>query len=169
MLSTAPVVSTAYTLTSAAPTAVPVPYPDFSSMQFLIGTWTCTQPWRGKTRTETDVYAISSDRMWMIDTATSLPFDQYRTVPRIGTMFTTYDPSIKQWVALYHDNLGGYAIESTDGWQGNVASWTGKGLDGRAFSDVITKVSDTQTSDASTLVDSQGNAVNVVVVCKKNV
>ena len=107
--------------------------------------------------------------MWMVDTATSPPFDQYRTVPRIGTMLMTYDPTIEQWVAIYYDNLGAYAIESTSGWQGNVATWSGRGLDGRTFSDVITKVSDTQTSDADTMTDSQGKTTNVTVTCKKNV
>jgi hypothetical protein len=166
-LSIAPLVSTAQTTLYAAPTPVPVSYPDFASMNFLIGTWTCTQPWRGSTRTETDVYTIGRDRMWMVDAVTSPPFDQYRTVPRNGTMLMTYDPPIGQWVAIYYDNLGAYAIESTSGWQGNVASWSGKGLDGRAFSDVITKVSDTQTSDTSTLVDLRGKITYVTITCKK--
>jgi hypothetical protein len=168
VLSTAPVVSTAQTLTSETPTPVPIQYPDFASMNFLVGTWTCTQPWRGRTRTETNVYTMSSDRMWMLDTVTSPPFDRYRLVPRIGTMLTTYDPKIEEWVAIYYDNLGAYAMESTSGWQGNVANWSGTGLDGRAFSDVITKVSDTQTSDADTLIDSQGKTINVTITCKKN-
>jgi hypothetical protein len=169
VLSTAPVVSVAQTTLYAAPTPVPLQYPDFAPMNFLIGTWTCTQPWRGRTRTETNVYTMSNNHMWMVDTVTSLPFDQYRTVPRNGTMLTTYDPAIEQWVAIYYDNLGAYAIESTSGWQGNVASWNGKGLDGRTFSDAITKVSDTQTSDTSTLTDSQGKTTNVTITCKKNV
>ena len=28
-------------------------------MTFLLGSWTCTQPLRGKTRTETDVYTMA--------------------------------------------------------------------------------------------------------------
>jgi len=168
VISSAPVVSTAQTTTAAAPTPVPVPKPDFSSMNFLVGTWTCTQPLRGKTRTETDVYTTSSDGMWLVDTATSPPFDQYRTVPQNGNTLTTYDPTIKQWVAVYYDNLAGYGIESTSGWQGNVASWSGKGLDGTTFSDVVTKVSDTQTSDVQTITDPQGKATNVTITCKKN-
>jgi len=168
LLSTAPVVSTAQTTTAAAPTPVPVPHPDFTSMNFLVGTWTCTQPWRGKTRTETDVYTMSSDGMWLVDTATSPPFDPYRTVPKNGRMLTTYDPTIKRWVAIYYDNFGGYAIEATPGWQGNIASWAGQGLDGSTFGDVITKVSDTQTSDVTTMTDPQGKSTNVTITCKKN-
>ncbi|HZY96463.1 MAG TPA: hypothetical protein VFE35_05130 [Candidatus Cybelea sp.] len=167
-LSTAPVVSTAQTAAAAAPTPVPVPHPDFSSMNFLLGTWTCTQPLRGKTRAETDVYTMSNDGMWMVDTATSPPFDQYRTVPQNGMTSTTYDPTVKQWVGVYYDNLGGYGIESTPGWQGNTATWSGKGLDGSTVSDVITKVSDTETSDANTTTDPKGKVTNVTIVCKKN-
>ena len=79
-LSAAPVVSVAQMTPAAAPTPVPVSHPDFSSMTFLLGSWTCTQPLRGKTRSETDVYTMSPDGMWMIDSATAPPFDQYRTV-----------------------------------------------------------------------------------------
>lgn len=167
-LSSAPVVSTAQTTTAAAPTPVPVPHPDFSPMNFLLGTWTCTQPLRGKTRSETDVYAMSGDGMWMVDTATSQPFDRYRTVAQTGNTYMTYDPTVKQWVTVYYDNLGGYGIESTPGWQGNTASWSGKGLDGSTVSDVITKVSDTQTSDANTTTDPKGTVTNVTIRCKKN-
>ena len=80
----------------------------------------------------------------------------------------TYDPTIKQWVTVYSDNLGGYGIESTSGWQGNAATWNGKGLDGSTVTDVITKVSDTETSDANTATDPQGKVTNVTITCKKN-
>jgi len=162
----APVVSTAQP--APAPTPVPVAHPDFSSMNFLIGTWTCTQPLRGKTRTETDVYAMSADGMWMVDTAVSPPFDAYRSVPQNEMTYLTYDPTIKQWVTVYYDNLGGYALESTPGWQGNAATWSGKGLDGSNFGDVITKVSATETSDVNTATDPQGKATTVTISCKKN-
>ena len=174
-LSVTPVVSAAqtiptrgYSLTTATPTPVPVAYPDFSSMQFLVGTWTCTQPWRGRTRTETNAYAISKDRMWMVDSTSSPPFDQYRTIPRNGTLVMTYDAAVAQWIAMYYDNLGSYAMESSPGWEGNVANWSGKGLDGRSFTDVITKVSDTHTTDASTLTDARGKTITVTITCKKN-
>jgi len=167
-LSSAPVVSVAQMTPAAAPTPVPVPHPDFSSMNFLLGSWTCTQPLRGKTRSETDVYTMSNDGMWMVDAATSPPFDPYRTVAQNSMTNTTYDPTIKQWVSVYYDSLGGYAIESTSGWQGNTASWSGKGLDGGTFADVITKVSDTETSDVNTMTDPKGQVTNVTITCKKN-
>ena len=162
----APAASTAQT--SPAPTPVPIPKPDFASMNFLLGTWTCTQPLRGKTRTETDVYAVSNDGMWMVDTATSPPFDQYRTLPQNSTTSMTYDPTIKQWVQVYMDNFGGYATAASTGWQGNAANWSAKGLDGTVVGDVITKVSDTETSDANTTTDPQGKVTTVTITCKKS-
>jgi hypothetical protein len=154
-------------MTASAPTPVPIPKPDFSSMNFLLGTWTCTQPLRGKTRSETDTYAMSSDGMWMTDSATSPPFDQYRSVPQNSTTNTTYDPTVKQWVLVYYDNFGAYAIASTPGWQGNVATWNSKGLDGSSVTDAITKVSDTETSDVNTTTDPQGKVTKVTITCKK--
>lgn len=167
-LSAAPLVSTAQTAAAAAPTPVPIPHPDFSSMNFLVGTWTCTQPLRGGTRSETDVYTMSTDGMWLTDAATSPPFDQYRTVAQNSTTDMTYDPTIKQWVTVYRDNFGGYAIQSSTGWQGNSANWSGKGLDGTVVADVVTKVSDTETTDDNTTTDPQGKVTKVTITCKKN-
>jgi hypothetical protein len=166
-LFTVPATSVAQ-MTAAAPTPVPIPHPDFSSMNFLLGSWTCTQPLRGKTRTETDVYTMSDDGMWLVDTATSPPFDAYRSVPQKSITYTTYDPTIKKWVLVYYDNFGGYALGSTSGWQGNTASWSAQGLDGSTVADVITKASDTETSDANTTTDPKGNVAHVTIVCKKN-
>jgi hypothetical protein len=163
----APLASTAQMSPSAAPTPVPIPKPDFSPMNFYLGTWTCSQPLRGKTRMETDVFAMSADGMWMLDTATSPPFDEYRTVPQNSMTNVTYDPTIKQWVQDYMDNFGGYGISSSPGWQGNTLTWSSKGLDGTMVSDVATKVSDTQTSDMVTTTDPQGKVSTVTITCKK--
>jgi hypothetical protein len=154
--------------TAAAPTPVPIPHPDFSSMNYLVGTWTCTQPLRGKTRSETDVYTMSDNGMWLTDVGTSPPFDQYRTVPQVTTTYSTYDPTLKQWVNVSYDSLGGYGIESATGWQGNTLNYSGKGLDGSTFSDVVTKVSDTEYTDLSTTTDPKGVVTRVTITCKKN-
>ena len=164
----APLATTAQMSPSAAPTPVPIPKPDFSSVNFLMGSWTCTQPLRGKTRTETDVYTMSADGMWMVDTATSPPFDQYRTVPQNSMTYLTYDPTISKWVQVYTDNFGGYGLSSSPGWQGNAATWSATGLDGSKTGDVITKVSDTETSDANTVTDPQGKVTTVTITCKKS-
>lgn len=164
----APIASHADMAPAAAPTPVPIPKPDFSSMNFYLGTWQCTQPLRGKTRPETDVFSMSEDGMWMIDRSTAPPFDQYRTVPQNGVTAMTYDPTVKQWVQVYTDNLGGYGISSSPGWQGNTITWNTTGLDGTKITDVATKVSDTETTDDNTTTTPQGQVVKVTIACKKS-
>jgi hypothetical protein len=136
-------------------------------MSFLLGTWSCTQPLRGKTRPETDVYSMGMDGMWMVNQTNAPPFDAYRTVAQVASNYTTYDPTIKQWVVETVDNLGGYGIEASPGWQGTTISWAGKGLDGSTFTDVFTKVSNTETSDDSTTTDPQGKVSKVTIHCTK--
>jgi hypothetical protein len=164
-LAAAPVVSTAQP--APAPTMVPMQKPDFSSMMFLAGTWTCTQTVRGKTRPDTSTTTMSSDGMWMVSQDTAPPFDQYRTVAITGTNYTGYDPTTKMWVQLGVDSSGGYGLGSSPGWQGNTITWTAKNLDGSSNSDVITKVSDTETTDASSATDPQGKTTNTTISCKK--
>ncbi len=165
-LAASPVVSTAQPAPAA--TMVPMMKPDFSSMMFLTGTWNCTQMLRGKTRPDTSTTTVGMDGMWMVTQDAAPPFDQYRTVTINTTTYTTYDPTIKQWVQTSVDSGGGYGIESTPGWVGNTATWTGKGLDGSTFTDVITKVSDTAITDASTTTDAQGKTANTTTRCTKS-
>ena len=164
-LAASPVVSAAQPAPAA--TMVPMMKPDFSSMMFLSGTWTCTQMLRGKTRPDTSTTTVGMDGMWMVTQDSAPPFDRYRTVTINTTTYTTYDPTVKQWVSVSADTGGGYGIESSPGWVGNTATWTGKGLDGGTFSDVITKVSDTEYNDASTATDAQGKTTNTPIHCTK--
>jgi len=164
-LAAVPAVSTAQP--APAPTMVPIPKPDFSSMTFLMGTWKCTQMLRGKTRPDTNTTTMGMDGMWMVTQDTAPPFDQYRTATINSTTYTGYDPTIKQWIQIGADTGGGYGTSTSPGWQGNTITWTTKNLDGSSATDVITKVSDTQTSDASSSTDPQGKTTNVTITCKK--
>ena len=167
-LVTAPIATTAQSAPMAAPTPVPISHPDFTSMKFLLGTWMCTQPLRGGTRPETDVYSMTMDGMWMLEQSTAPPFDQYRTVAQNGMNYTGYDPSSKQWVSLGVDSLGGFGTSTSPGFQGNVITWTTKNLDGSSGTDITTKVSDNMTTDQSTSTDPQGHASTVTITCKKS-
>jgi hypothetical protein len=161
----APVVSAAQP--APAPTMVPIAKPDFSSMMFLTGTWNCSQMLRGKMRPDTGTTTIGMNGMWMITQDAAPPFDQYRTVTVNTTTYMGYDPTIKQWVSVSVDDSGGYGIESSPGWQGNVSTWTGKGLDGSTYTDVTTKDSDTKTTDINTVTDPQGKVTKSTITCTK--
>ncbi len=160
-----PVVTTAQP--APAPTMVPMSKPDFSSMMFMTGTWTCTQMLRGKTRPDTSTTTIDKDGMWMVTQDVAPPFDQYRTFAVNSSSWMTYDPTIKQWVTVGIDNTGGYGITSTPGWQGNTMTATTKGLDGSVVTDVTTKVSDTETNDVQTVTDAQGKVTKATIHCTK--
>jgi hypothetical protein len=161
----APVVSTAQP--APAPTMVPIAKPDFSSMMFLTGTWNCTQTLRGKTRPDTSTTTVGMDGMWMVTQDTAPPFDQYRTATINGTSYMTYDPNTKHWTQVGVDSSGGYGISTSEGWTGNTITWTTKGLDGSSGTDVITKNSDTSTTDASSGTDPQGHTTNTTITCTK--
>lgn len=164
-LMTAPVVSTAQP--APAPTMVPMAHPDFSSMMFLTGTWNCSQMLRGKRRPDTSTTTVGMNGAWMVSQDTAPPFDQYRTTTINGMGYTTYDPTIKQWVTIGVDSGGGYGMQSSAGWQGNTITWTGKGLDGSTFTDVMTKNSDTATTDVNTTTDAQGHTTTSTTNCTK--
>lgn len=149
------------------PTQVPMAHPDFSSMMFLTGSWTCTQLLRGKQRSDTSATAIGMDGAWMITQDTAPPFDQYRTYAIQGTSYMTYDRSINQWIQLGTDSSGGYGISSSPGWQSSTITWTSKNLDGSRDLDAVTKISDTETSDRSTATDSMGKVTKVAIHCMK--
>jgi hypothetical protein len=151
-----------------APTPVPLTKPDFSSMMFLTGTWTCSQQLRGKTRPDTSTTTVGMDGMWMVSQDVAPPFDQYRTFAVNTTTYTSYDPTVKQWVAMGVGTDGTYYMASSPGWQGNTITWSSKGLDGSTVTDVGTKVSDSETSDAITFTDPKGKVTNISTHCKKS-
>lgn len=151
-----------------APTMVPMPKADFSSMNFLTGTWNCTQALRGSQRPDTTTTTLGMNGTWMVSQDVAPPFDKYRTATINSTSYLTYDPTIKQWVTVGVGSDGSYGISTSAGWQGNMITWTTKGLDGSSGTDIITKVSDTQTSDASTGTDAQGNTTKVTIACRKS-
>jgi hypothetical protein len=150
-----------------APTPVPITKPDFTPMMFLTGTWNCTQMLRGKQRPDTSTTTVAMDGQWMVSQDAAPPFDQYRTVTINATGYMGYDTTIKQWVQLGVDSGGGYGWQTSPGWQGNTITWTGKGLDGSTFTDVITKVSDSETTDANTGTDPQGKVTKTTIHCTK--
>jgi hypothetical protein len=131
---------------AAVPTPVPNAAPDFSSLNFLLGTWQCHQnvPGRPGDRKETDTYSMSYDGWQMKDHAVSPPFDKYRTRDDVNDTYTTYDSMLKLWVSQTVGNFGEYGLASSPGWVGSTMTWSGMGLDGTTFRGTVTKVSDSK-------------------------
>lgn len=158
---------------SAAPmpasTPVPRAVPDFAPMNMFLGTWTCRQMVRGSTRTDTSTTSMALNGMWMVTHDVAPPFDKFRTTDVISDSYLTYNPVNHLWVTTGFDSFGGYFASTTPGWQGNtLASNTVTTNDGSKSSDVLTKVSDTQTTDAFVNTDAQGKVTHTNVDCSKS-
>ncbi|HLW37687.1 MAG TPA: hypothetical protein VKR99_04610 [Candidatus Eremiobacteraceae bacterium] len=131
---------------ASQPTPVPNMAPDFSSLNFLIGTWHCAQSIVGRPgiRTETDTYTMAYNGWQMQDHTVSPPFDKARTRNVVGDNWTTWDPTIKLWINQTVDNFGAYGLATSPGWVGKTMTWSGTNPDGTVGRSVNTKVSDTK-------------------------
>ena len=137
-------------------------------MNFLMGTWTCTQMLRGSKRPDTSMTTMGMDGMWMVTQDTAPPFDKYRNYAVTSTTYMGYDPSTKMWIQTGVDSTGGYFTSTSPGWQGNTITWATKGLDGSSATDVVTKSSETSTTDASSGTDAQGKTTSTTIACTKS-
>lgn len=151
-----------------APTPVPVTNRDFSSMKFLLGTWACHQMLRGKIRPDTSTTTMGLDGRYMITHDVAPPFDKYRKFAQVSDSYFTYNPVSHMWATIYVDNFGTYTVSTSPGWRGNTMTTKSTMTDdGSSASDVLTKVSNTQTSDASTASDPKGHVTHATITCTK--
>jgi len=152
----------------AAPTPVPRALPNFSSMQMFMGTWSCTQQLRGKTRPDTSTTAIGLGGAYMVTHDVAPPFDPYRRFPIIADSYLTRNPTTKQWVAVSVDSTGAYNISTSPGWNGNtLKTTTTLTPDGSTGYDVLTRLSGTRTVDRGVSTDSKGHVTRSTTTCNK--
>lgn len=114
-------------LLAAAPgiETTPIPLavkPDFSKM--MIGKWTCStkSSRRPAPFITTNDATVGADGYWLVDR-----FTIHKTSwspQRTGEDRMTYDPGAKVWVDVQYDDLGGYNVSTSPGWQGNTIVWT---------------------------------------------
>jgi len=153
---------------AAAPTPVPRSVPDLSSMKMFMGSWSCSQPLRGKTRTDHSTTTMTLDGQYMMTHDVSPPFDKFRTRPVIADSYFTYNPLNKMWVTVGVDNFGTYFVNTSPGWSGNTLKTTTKLTnDGSSGYDVLTKVSDTKTTDTFVNKDPKGKVTRATITCTK--
>jgi hypothetical protein len=152
-----------------APTMVPNPAPDLSSISFMQGTWTCHSMLRGKDRPDTFTGSTIMNGRWIVLHDTAPPFDQYRSVPVHTDQYFTYDVQNKKWINVNVDDFGGYGFATSPGWQGNTMVWTDKSAqDGSVGVTTMKKVSDNQYTLDFTGTDGKGKPVPASsATCKK--
>jgi hypothetical protein len=149
---------------AAAQQATPVPdvKPDFSSMKFLMGTWTCktlkNSMGRGSGRSETDTTTMSMDGHYMMTSGVSKPFDTARTRTLTTQGWVGWDSAKKQWYSFGISNFGGMGVSTSPGWKGNTMVWTDMwATDGQPLGvSTVTKVSATKTTSVNTVKTAKG-------------
>ena len=153
---------------AAAPTPVPRTMPNFAPMKMFMGTWHCTQQLRGKVRTDTSTTTMALDGQYMMTHDVSPPFDKYRSVNDVIDSYVTYNPVTKLWTTIGVDNYGGYFVNTSPGWSGNTMRTTIKmSNDGSSGYDVLTKLSDTSTTDHSVTKGPNGKVTTATINCRK--
>jgi hypothetical protein len=157
-------------------TPIPAPTkPNFSSMNFMIGTWTCStkSARRPAAYVTTVTYAKDPTGYWIDETSTT------NTSSWIAQKLTvwdkiTYDNDTKRWADVSYGDGGAYGLSFSSGWNGEKMSWHdvsfAAGPDISAQTDnVITKVSNTKTTTASSFTETKtGRHVAVTGICTKH-
>lgn len=173
------VLATASVAFGAAPkvegTPVPIsPKPDFAQMQFLVGSWTCTDlsSRRPGPFTITMVYSMDPTGYFMIRNETT---HKASWIPRDfhGQSKYTYDRYAKQWVRISTTDTGGYAVATAPMPANNKLTYTyviqNKAPDIASYApEVYTKISDTKKTMTTSFTEKSGRVVNVKETCTKS-
>lgn len=156
-------------------TPVPVAAkPDFSSMKFLIGTWTCSDlsSRRPGPFTITEVYSMDPTGYWILRDDTT---HKASWIPRDFHDQTryTYDSRAKQWIRITAGDRGNYAVATAPMPVAGKKTYTyviqTKAPDIASYEpEVFTKVSDTKKTMTTSFTETSGRVVNVKETCTKS-
>jgi hypothetical protein len=148
--------------------------PDFSSMRFLVGTWTCTDlsSRRPGPFTTTEVYSMDPSGYWLfrndtIHKASWIPNDVHSQTKY------TYDSAAKHWVRITTGNQGGYAVATAGMPVAGKKTYTyviqTKAPDIASLApEVYVKESDTKKTMTTSFTETSGRVVTVKEVCSKS-
>ncbi|HEY1655174.1 MAG TPA: hypothetical protein VGF86_08690 [Candidatus Tumulicola sp.] len=163
---------------SAQVEATPIPNapkPNFSSMQFMIGSWSCStkSSRRPAAYVTTSTYALDSTGYWIEQSSVTKPVAWVKSTLSVNDKIT-YDPTTKRWVDVTYGDQGAYGLSFSKGWVGNYLTWHDVSFapngDISAQSDTtLTKVSATKVTTTSTFTEAKsGRHVSVATVCTKS-
>lgn len=165
-----------YALAQVESTPIPAPAkPNFSSMQFMIGTWACStkSARRPAAYVTTSTYTMDPTGYWIEETSTT---NSTSWISRKLTVWDkiTYDSDTHRWVDVTYGDGGAYGLAFARGWTGNKISWHdvsfAAGPDIASQTDnVLTKVSNTKMTTSSSFTETKtGRRVGVTGVCTKH-
>jgi hypothetical protein len=163
----------------AAPTieSTPVPTrpkPDLSSMNYLIGTWTCSNlsSRRPGPFTVTQVYSMDPTGYWVVRNDTTHKASWIPAELQSETKIT-YDAVSKHWIRITTTDRGGYAVSTAPMTTGKTRTFTyvtqTQTPDIASYApEVYTRVSDTQRSMTTSFTETNGHVVTVKQTCTKS-
>jgi hypothetical protein len=157
-------------------TPIPAPKkPNFSSMSFMVGTWTCSTKSARRPAPYVTVatYTLDPTGYWIEEASTT---NATSWISRKLTTWDkiTYDPDAKRWVDVLYGDGGAYGLSFSSGWSGSKMSWHdvsfAVGPDIKSQTDnVVTKVSDTKMTSSSSFTEAKtGRVVAVNGICTKH-
>ena len=155
-------------------TPIPAPgKPNFSAMNFLIGTWTCStkSSRRPAAYSMVSTYTMDPTGYWIEETSTT---NKTSWSPKLTIMDKyTYDPDTHRWADVTYGDQGTFGLAFSSGWDGSKIIWHdvsfAPGPNVTAQSNVTnTKVSDGKYTTASTFTETKtSRVVSVTGVCTK--
>jgi hypothetical protein len=156
--------------------ASPIPRdrkPDFSALNFQVGTWNCAVDSSRRPRpfATTVTTTISPDGYWLI-TTTITGKVPWNPIAIANKDYVTYDRTTSRWIDISMDDHGAYDISASPGWTGNKMVWTElvyQRLHGLASTHqrTLTKVSDAKTMLYQAFAEASGKRVTVKTTCTK--
>ncbi|MGB8908488.1 MAG: hypothetical protein WCC84_07035 [Candidatus Cybelea sp.] len=167
-----------YALAQVESTPIPNPgKPNFSPMQFMIGTWSCSikSARRPAAYTLTATYAVDPGGWWINQTTVTNPMKWFATQTKLTSYDRiTYDATTHRWVDVLYDNQGGYGLSFAKGWNANKIVWHDVSF--APTSDIsgqtdtaVTKVSDTKMTSSSSFTEAKtGRVISVTGICTKH-
>ncbi len=166
----------AYELAQVESTPIPAPAkPNFSSMSFLVGTWSCStkSSRRPAPYLTTVTYAQDSTGYWLNQTSVTKPTSWVKT--RLTTYDKyTYDSDTHRWVDVTYGDGGTYGLAFSKGWSGDSMVWHdvsfAPSADIASQTDLTTtKVSATKVTNSSAFTEGKtGRKVTVMGTCTKS-
>lgn len=165
-----------HALAQVESTPIPAPAkPDFSSMSFLIGTWSCStkSARRPAPYLTTATYTMDPSGWWINQTSVTNPMKWAPT--KITTWDKiTYDSDTKRWADVSYGTPNAYGLAFSSGWNGNKLVWHDVSFapdsDIKSQTDsIITKVSDSKTTLSTSFTEAKtGRVVGVTGVCTRH-
>lgn len=159
-------------------TPIPMPSkPNFSSMQFMVGTWSCStkSSRRSAPFLSTLTYSMDPSGWWLNQTTVTLPARWFASQAKLTTYDKiTYDSDTHRWADVSYGTPNNYGLSFARGWSGNTITWHDVSFaptsDISSQTDtVITKVNNTRMTTSSSFTEARGGrVVTVRGVCTKH-